>query len=83
VPGRHNAILFDERNVHVQCYRCNMPLHGNVYWYGKFMEKTYGQEVIDELFALDKTTVKYSIQDYERMTEDFKNKTKPYEGNRD
>lgn len=63
--------------------RLNICKNANLYFYGKFMEKTYGQEVIDELFALDKTTVKYTPQDYEAMTEDFKNKTKQYESKKD
>ena len=83
VQGRHNATLFDERHIHVQCPGCNLFKNGNLYWYGKFMEKTYGQEVIDELFELDKTTVKYTIQDYERIAEEFKNKTKQYESKKD
>ena len=83
IQGRHNSTLFDERHIHVQCPGCNLFKNGNLYWYGKFMEKTYGQKVIDELFKLDKTTVKYTIVDYERIAEEFKTKTKPYEGNRD
>lgn len=75
VQGRRNAVLFDERNVHPQCYGCNICKSGNLYQYGKFMEKTYGQDVIDELFKLNDTTVKYTIQDYEEMTKEFKEKT--------
>lgn len=64
IPGRHNAILFDERGVWPQCYGCNVGQKGNPIKYYKFMLKKYGQETIDELDRLSNTTVKYSIQDY-------------------
>lgn len=65
IPGRHNSILFDERNVHPQCYHCNIGLKGNSIEYYAFMQKRYGQEVIDELRALDRKSV--NIKDMEIM----------------
>lgn len=64
LPGRHNSILFDEQGVHPQCYACNVVLGGNGARYYKFMLKQYGQKAIDELEALDNTTVVYSVQDF-------------------
>jgi hypothetical protein len=49
VPGRGNSILFDERNVHPQCYVCNIRLKGNPRKYEAFMRAKYGQDVINEL----------------------------------
>ena len=49
VPGRTRAILFDPRCVHAQCYRCNCKLDGAWPPYYRFMQRAYGQEVIDEL----------------------------------
>jgi len=72
VQGRHNSILFDTRHIHPQCPGCNLFKNGNLYLYGKFMEKKYGQEVIDELFELDKKSVKYTIQDYKDIETNFK-----------
>ena len=55
IPGRMNAIIFEERCVHPQCYMCNIRLKGNPRKYDAFMKRTYGQEVIDELDALSRT----------------------------
>jgi hypothetical protein len=52
IPGRTRAILFDERCVHAQCYRCNHKLQGNWPPYYRFMQKVYGQNVIEELIDL-------------------------------
>lgn len=64
IPGRGNAILFDERGCHPQCYGCNIGKKGNMVKYYKWMLENYGQEVIDDLERLDNTTVKYSVQDF-------------------
>lgn len=77
VPGRGNGILFDERCVHPQCYRCNCILHGNLIEYFPFMVRTYGQEVIDELKRNAKVAVKRTAEWYQQFinekTEDMKN----------
>lgn len=57
IPGRKNAILYDERGVHPQCYACNIILKGNPRKYDAFMRAKYGQAVIDELDRLSETTV--------------------------
>ena len=54
IPGRRNAILFDERGCHAQCYACNCGwLKGNPRMYDKFMRETYGEEVIKDLERLN------------------------------
>ena len=75
IAGRHNAILFDERGVHPQCYACNVVLGGNGVKYYKWMLEHYGQKVIDELEALDNTTVIYTIEDYQKIEEKYKSLT--------
>ena len=52
IPGRTGAILFDEKCTHAQCYRCNVILDGVWPVYYKFMQKEYGQEVIEKLVDL-------------------------------
>jgi len=74
IPGRHNAVLFDERNVHPQCYVCNVLFGGNGPKYYKFMLKKYGQDVIDELENLDRSIKKYSSEDYLRIHDEYKKK---------
>lgn len=72
IPGRHNSILFDERNVHVQCYRCNVLLKGNPRKYDKFMRETYGPEVIEELERLDIQTKQFTREDLENIINKYK-----------
>lgn len=67
----HLSILFDRRNVSVQCPRCNGPLRGNLVNYTLWMQKTYGQKVIDELLDLKRESVKFSRSDYQEMIEQF------------
>jgi len=52
IPGRTRAILFDEKCVHIQCWRCNHKLQGAWPPFYRFMQQTYGQEVIEELVDL-------------------------------
>lgn len=54
IPGRHNAILFDERLVHPQCYHCNILLSGNSRNYDAFMRKRYGDKKVAEFDKLGK-----------------------------
>jgi hypothetical protein len=54
IPGRHNSVIYDERNVHPQCYACNVMMHSNPIKYFRFMQQTYGDEVIEELERIDR-----------------------------
>lgn len=69
-----NAVKFDLRNIHPQCYRCNINLGGNGPEYYPFMLNTYGQEVVDELRFKSNTTVKFTKNDLNVMIEDMKTK---------
>ena len=72
ITGRGNAILFDERGVHGQCYNCNIRLKGNWPAYIEFMKREYGQEVIDELLALNKTIRQFSVIELQELIEKYK-----------
>jgi 5-methylcytosine-specific restriction endonuclease McrA len=67
-----NAVRFDERNVHAQCYRCNMNLGGNGPEYYPFMVELYGEEIINELKLLSKTTVKFTASELDDIAADYK-----------
>lgn len=43
------SLYFDERNVHAQCYHCNLNLSGNWVIYEQKMIDKYGQEIVNEL----------------------------------
>ncbi len=72
IPGRNNAVLFSEEGVHPQDYHCNIGLSGNWPKYLEYMEKMYGQEIIDELLRKSRETVKYTAQDYLAIEKDYK-----------
>jgi len=70
--GRHNNTLFDERNVHSQCKKCNLALKGNKLKYYKYMLEKYGQGVIDELEILDDIPRKFTLEELKEMRKKFK-----------
>lgn len=76
IPGRNNAVLFSEEGVHPQDYHCNVGLNGNWPAYHEYMKKMYGLEVIDELIKKSHEVVKYTVQDYLSIEEDYKNRVK-------
>jgi hypothetical protein len=78
--GRRNATLFDERNVHCQCVKCNMYMSGNKIKYYGYMLKHYGQDVIDELQMLDKQEVKFYAEVLLDMKEKYKMRQNEYAG---
>lgn len=67
VASRANAILFDERNTHPQCSRCNVFLHGNQEAYADFMLSTYGRDVINDLQLKRQQTVSFTKDELARM----------------
>lgn len=76
IPGRGNAILFDERGVHGQCYNCNVRLKGNWPEYMSFMMNKYGRETVDELLRLNKTIRKFTTDELQDLIEIYKAKLK-------
>ena len=42
-------LYFDEKNVHAQCYNCNINLSGNWVVYEKCMIQKYGEAIVNEL----------------------------------
>lgn len=46
-------IKFHERNVHLQCQRCNLYLDGNEGWYAINLDKRYGPGTAEWLKSLE------------------------------
>ena len=76
IPGRNNAVLFNEDIVFAQCYGCNVGLHGNPRAYDKFMRGMYTDEQIEAFDLLSNQTLKYSLEEYLELEKRFKKKTK-------
>lgn len=49
IPGRGNAVLFDELGVNAQCYDCNINKGGLPLIYRKIMVERHGEEVVNQL----------------------------------
>ena len=64
IKRQYLATRYDPRNCHFQDAYCNTYRGGALIEYTLFMQKTYGQEVIDELMRLKRTTVKFTRDDY-------------------
>ncbi len=66
IPGRTDAILFDDRQVHAQCYRCNMKLQGMWHKYYLFMlTQGYSHQDIQIMIAEVDDPVKFDPQWFE------------------
>jgi len=74
IDGRKNSTLFDERACHAQCCKCNMFNSGNKVQYFLFMEQKYGREVIDQLLRQNNETRKYTVDDFNQITAQYKAK---------
>jgi len=72
IPGRHNSVIFDERNISVQCYACNVMMHGNPIKYFRFMQQTYGDEVIEELERLDREMKQFTSTELQLLLLHYK-----------
>lgn len=57
IPGRNYAVLFDERQVHLQDAGCNVYKHGNWPAYYKHMVQEYGEAAVREMIDKSSTTV--------------------------
>lgn len=60
VPGRGNAVLFNEECVRIQCAACNVFKNGNYTEYTLRMIDEVGREKVEELLALKNQAVKLS-----------------------
>ena len=70
IPGRYDVILFDEKQVHAQCYRCNMKLQGMWHKYYLFMmNKGYSHEDIQDMIERSEDTVKFVPEWFEQTKE--------------
>lgn len=75
LPGRKNAILFEERGVHVQDFYCNIQLRGNPIVYFRKMQEAYSDDVIRELEILNQTERQFKVYELLAMAEEFEEKT--------
>ena len=75
----HPNTIFDEKNVHAQCARCNGWVEYANYKYGKALEQMYGEEFPMEMikkgskpYSFNATWLQARIVEYEKKVEFFK-----------
>jgi len=84
IPGRTDALLFDEEQNNAQCYRCNMKLQGMWHkYYLAMLDRGYTHDDIQEMIEHSNDPVEftrewfenayeYYEQEIERMLEEYR-----------
>ncbi len=78
VSRRHNATLFDERNVNTQCRYCNRFLDGNLLEYRRQLIKMYGDGIDTELEEKATEICKFDIEGLTNIAECYKMKIEEF-----
>ena len=73
---RHYATRWNEYNVQVQCYSCNIGLQGMQFEFGKRLNLQYGNNFAEDLLIESKKAVKFTDLDLKDMIEQYKYKLK-------
>jgi len=75
------ALCWDERNVHIQCLRCNRFQGGQIEEYFLWMENEYGRKVVDDMishkhdiFILETPWLEGKIKEYQDKIDKLNNK---------
>lgn len=74
IPGRHNAVLFDEEICRPQCARCNVWMRGRYEIFTTNLIKENGMEWWEKKLANARQLVKWTRADLEERIEDYKQK---------
>lgn len=72
ISRRHNATLFDERNVHAQCAGCNMFRNGEPHIYAQNLIRLHGYEWLDKLIEDSKMVKKFTKDELLGICEKYK-----------
>ena len=57
---KHYSTRWNETNVQVQCYSCNVMRYGEQYKYGLYLEQSYGKGTAEELQQKSREITKFS-----------------------
>jgi hypothetical protein len=74
IPGRHNAVLFDEEIVKPQCPTDNIWKGGQYHIFATKLIKEHGMEWWDQKLIDSRKVVKYTASDLEDLILDLKQK---------
>lgn len=76
IKREHMGTWFDERNCHPCCYRCNVELGGNLENYKRYLIRTYGVKVLEELESAGRSLAKWTVFDYQEKIAYYKEEVK-------
>ena len=68
------STYFDEKNVHAQCYACNIWRDGNSDEYALRLQKKYGTDILNELNIRKHVSLNSSSYPWAEKIEYYKNK---------
>ena len=71
---RHYSTRWEENNVGVQCYGCNITNQGQQFLFAKYL----GLELAEEMVLKSKQTVKLTDNDLQDMIQHYKDKLKKF-----
>ncbi len=77
--GSHPALRFEELNIHVQCFRCNVHLSGNPVPYRENLIEKIGLENVEWLEGPHEPK-KYTCSELKEIELKYKNKLKQLKG---
>ena len=69
---RHYSTRWDENNVGVQCYGCNITSQGQQFLFAKYL----GLDKAEQMVLKSKQTVKFTDADLQDMIQHYKDKLK-------
>lgn len=74
LPGRKNAVLFEEDQVHLQCMPCNVWEHGSWPEYYEHMVKDWGLDRVQQMMYERHAVKKLTRADLENIIARYKQK---------
>ena len=72
VSRAHRSVRWDERNVRVQDYSCNVLKSGNLAEFTVRLQRECGVEFVDQLLKMKYQLVKFSTVDLQNMIDYYK-----------
>ena len=64
IPGRGNAVLFDEDGVNAQCTQCNIFKHGDPITYREVLVEKFGEDFVKLMELKRHISIKMRAKDY-------------------
>lgn len=73
VPGRGNAVLFDDAHIFPQCSGCNCDGGGEQHKFGEFLKRKYGYDnnKIDEILDMRHKTRKFTLEELKGIKRNY------------